>query len=213
MKTCEYCHNEIPPTLVGRPASKFCSKICKEKQRSDRQKAERIAAKENRVCLFCQKSLTVQLKGNAQTCSKECSIAHQNRMKSERSAHARIGRLCVKCNQELNSSIKKGALYCSEDCKKSVLNQRYRDRNRHKPRERLYGITEDQYNQFLSDQNNKCAICHTDEPGGKGGWHVDHNHDTGIVRGLLCHKCNVGLGHFNDDSILIDRASKYLSKS
>jgi hypothetical protein len=50
---------------------------------------------------------------------------------------------------------------------------------------------------MLKDQGNKCAICGSLSPGKKEtSFHVDHDHETGKVRGLLCELCNVGLGYF-----------------
>lgn len=57
-----------------------------------------------------------------------------------------------------------------------------------------YGLSWEQYQALLLLQNNRCALCETDEPRGQGSWHIDHNHDTGEVRGLLCHPCNTSLG-------------------
>ena len=78
-----------------------------------------------------------------------------------------------------------------------------------------YGLTEATYFDLLKAQGGKCAICDTDKPGGQGknrpsGWHIDHDHKTGRVRGLLCHKCNVGLGHFQDSIDTLKAAIKYL---
>ena len=76
---------------------------------------------------------------------------------------------------------------------------------------RLYGITRDDYDRMLSAQEGRCAICYTDKVGrGHTHFHVDHNHATGKVRGLLCDKCNRGLGYFNDNASLLDVASKYI---
>lgn len=74
-----------------------------------------------------------------------------------------------------------------------------------------YGMTIEQFDDLLAAQNGCCAICLTDEPGGKGDqWHVDHDHATGVVRGILCALCNVGLGHFGDDSQRLESAAQYL---
>lgn len=73
-----------------------------------------------------------------------------------------------------------------------------------------FGITLDYYESLRGKQDNKCAICATAEPRGRGDWHVDHDHDTGIVRGLLCHNCNVGLGNFRDSVAFLKSAIKYL---
>ena len=58
-------------------------------------------------------------------------------------------------------------------------------------------------------QDGKCLVC--------GGWderlNVDHDHKTDTVRGLLCQRCNVGLGWFEDDPERLNRAIKYLESS
>lgn len=75
-----------------------------------------------------------------------------------------------------------------------------------------YGISLDIYQQMLIAQNNCCAICRSLVPGAKKTYfYVDHDHDTGKVRGLLCMKCNLGLSHFNDSPLLLDRAKEYLT--
>lgn len=72
-----------------------------------------------------------------------------------------------------------------------------------------YGLTESQFERMLADQNGACAICKTESPGGRHGtFHVDHCHDTGKVRGVLCHSCNVTLGRVGDS---IDGVMRYLN--
>lgn len=73
-----------------------------------------------------------------------------------------------------------------------------------------YGVTPEQYSFMYWQQDGKCKICRTEHPGGRGTWHVDHNHATGKVRGLLCNACNVGLGHFKDSPELLGAAAAYL---
>src|ERR1700744_270812 len=63
---------------------------------------------------------------------------------------------------------------------------------------RVYGITPEQYDAILEGQGNACASCGSDTPGGHGKWNLDHCHDTGDVRGILCHGCNLGLGLLKD---------------
>jgi len=73
-----------------------------------------------------------------------------------------------------------------------------------------YGITIEEYEAMLESQNGKCAICETETcPTGKR-FAVDHCHDTGKVRGLLCKNCNIGLGMFKDDVKMVKNAFKYL---
>lgn len=71
-----------------------------------------------------------------------------------------------------------------------------------------YGINEIQYSEMLTSQNNVCAICKKKET--KRDLHVDHDHVTGKVRGLLCGKCNAALGMVNDDKEILMRMYKYL---
>lgn len=85
--------------------------------------------------------------------------------------------------------------------------------NRQRSRVKVYDLTIDEYNALLDKQDSACAICRKTEPGGKGRWHIDHNHETGKVRGLLCAMCNVGLGNFYDDIALLSGAIKYLEET
>ena len=80
---------------------------------------------------------------------------------------------------------------------------------------RRYGITIEQYWQMHSDQDGGCAICGSETSNSSRSTKflplfIDHCHATGEVRGLLCHKCNQGLGFFNDSPDLLDQAIQYL---
>lgn len=72
-----------------------------------------------------------------------------------------------------------------------------------------HGITRDQYLIMLEAQNYCCAICDQTEEDGSD-LAIDHNHETGDVRGLLCKKCNRALGLFGDNIMRLDRALNYL---
>jgi hypothetical protein len=98
--------------------------------------------------------------------------------------------------------------------KVEVSADKYREKQRHTARKRRYGITQEQYEGMLEKQNHRCAICETDTVGrNHTAFHVDHNHDTGKVRGLLCDKCNRGLGYFNDNPDFLKKASEYLNEN
>lgn len=84
---------------------------------------------------------------------------------------------------------------------------------------RRYGLTIAEFDALVAKQDGKCAICGTDDPGGNGVWHVDHDHSccTGrkiscgrCVRGLLCNRCNIGLGNFKDNPDVLRAAVSYL---
>jgi hypothetical protein len=63
---------------------------------------------------------------------------------------------------------------------------------------------------MLEKQGGVCAVC-GGPPLGKGRYHVDHDHVTGHVRGLLCHKCNVALGLVGDDVAQLAKLTEYLT--
>lgn len=77
---------------------------------------------------------------------------------------------------------------------------------------RQYGITLAEYDQMLRDQDNKCAICGNEDEVEGRRLAIDHCHDSGKVRGLLCGKCNRGLGLFYDNQELLENAISYLTK-
>lgn len=71
---------------------------------------------------------------------------------------------------------------------------------------RLYGLTAVEYAATLLSQNGRCAICLQDRP-----LHVDHCHITNKARGLLCVRCNTGMGMFKDDAELLLAAAEYIT--
>jgi len=77
--------------------------------------------------------------------------------------------------------------------------------------QKLYGITIKDYNSMLEQQNNKCKLCENSFQQNKK-IHVDHCHNTGKIRGLLCVSCNRGLGYLKDDKDLLLKAVKYLKR-
>lgn len=74
----------------------------------------------------------------------------------------------------------------------------------------LYGIDKVRYDQMLEQQGFKCAICRTPQSKQKRKLAVDHDHLTGMVRGLLCGRCNLALGQFDDRIDLLQEAIDYL---
>lgn len=74
-----------------------------------------------------------------------------------------------------------------------------------------YGVTAEWYVAQLERQAGRCAIC-DEMPGGKRPWHIDHCHETGAVRSLLCHFCNVGIGNFRDDPVKLRAATAYVER-
>lgn len=79
---------------------------------------------------------------------------------------------------------------------------------------RKYGITVERYDELLAEQDGVCAIC-SGPPFGKSDrfYHVDHDHETGAIRGLLCHSCNLLLAQARDSVDRLHAAIAYLERS
>jgi hypothetical protein len=115
-----------------------------------------------------------------------------------------------------------GGLTCSvEGCERAVkakgmCNTHYcRDWERRNPERRRankrrckYGLSPERFADILTDQGGVCPICGAKDPGD-----TDHCHETGRVRGILCGKCNRGLGHFCDQPALLRAAIEYLERA
>ena len=102
-----------------------------------------------------------------------------------------------------------------------AYNKSYREQNRDRVLEierksrlkNTYGITPEQYNDLLLRQNGRCAICAAKKPGGRTKmFFIDHCHTSGQVRGLLCMRCNTGLGLFLDSQKFLLNAISYLKE-
>lgn len=85
----------------------------------------------------------------------------------------------------------------------------YSARDRETHLQRRYGIGEEEYQRLLGEQMGACAICRESIVGGRA-LNVDHDHETGRIRGLLCPACNRGIGYLRDNPELLFRAKLYL---
>jgi hypothetical protein len=77
-----------------------------------------------------------------------------------------------------------------------------------------YGLTHETFKELFEKQDGKCAICKTSSFSGRSVHpHVDHDHSTGRVRGLLCSNCNTALGKFRDSRDMLRAAIQYLERA
>ena len=91
-------------------------------------------------------------------------------------------------------------------------NLKYKEKAREKHLLRLYGITIDGWNKMFDDQNGCCDICGTHQSEQKRRFDVDHNHETGEVRSLLCTNCNTAVGLLQESVENAEKLSRYLRK-
>jgi hypothetical protein len=102
---------------------------------------------------------------------------------------------------------------------KARYNTKHRERLNREAREYQWrrallrhGLTPEIYEEMLARQGGVCAICRCSARGSDRRLHVDHDHATGRVRGLLCGPCNHAVGLFKDDPARLSRAATYLAQ-
>lgn len=129
-------------------------------------------------------------------------------------------KLCVKCKVEKTTdsfpSCRKNSLstiyyihsYC-KSCHSSRVSA-FNSKNKLNRLKSAYGLTVDQYEQMLHDQNYSCKICNKHKSKQNKNLSVDHCHKTGKIRGLLCDCCNRGIGLLRDDAKILQSAVSYL---
>jgi predicted nucleic acid-binding Zn ribbon protein len=214
---CENCGKELPVRTSGRgrQQTRWCSRKCMAAVRQREMRAAALAAVGERHCVICGDVLPPVARLDAQTCSRACSTTWQNRKRDEaKRARWRAEPLyCQQCGEliPVPESGYRRTMFCSAACKKRFHDARWRQRSPHYNRMYLYGLSQDEYEAMLARQGGGCAICGTtDWPGKDHRPHVDHDHETKRVRGLLCDSCNQGLGRFADDPARLRAAAAYL---
>lgn len=85
-----------------------------------------------------------------------------------------------------------------------------KERIANKNRKRMYGITPEEYQKMVDEQKGCCAICGRHSSVFKRGLSIDHNHKTKKVRKLLCPKCNLAIGHSDEDISILEKIIEYL---
>lgn len=120
------------------------------------------------------------------------------------------GRVCGWCGEPIDPARSAKAAYCSRACKdrETIASGRQREAALRSYYKRHYGLTWEQVEEM---RGSGCDICGAPAGGGRWGQlHIDHCHDTGRVRGVLCGNCNTGIGHFKDDPVRLAAAIAYL---
>lgn len=219
MQTCNKCREAKPWDDFYRTKKRACgfSAWCKDCMRAYGRKFYRTkvaahfdAGPITDTCQHCGVEHTyIKTTGKRRMyCTPRCKANAAAAMRAERDA-AKV-RTCPCGSTDV---AKVGKLIC-KSCRKADRDRTQDNRER---RFKLYGMSENDFDDMLAMQRGQCAICSTDDPG-KRGWFVDHDHACcpGIgscgncVRGLLCHNCNIMLGNAKDSIETLDRAKRYL---
>lgn len=145
--------------------------------------------------------------------TRKWRLKNKDRLKAKRKEWYKTHREYA--NEKTRAYHNKNKEFCAELTKKWKKDnwKDYTNNRRIQIRKRTYGITQDDFNKLLEEQNYSCAICKkpfTDENKNRG--FVDHDHYTDKVRGLLCSSCNLGLGTFKDDILYLESAIEYLRR-
>ena len=149
---------------------------------------------------------------------KNCAACKQVKPRSEfhknKNAYDGLQGYCKPC------SVAKVRAYHKADPKAhSDYNRAWDKKNPQKKRDNhlkwRLGVPYGTYDRMLSEQNGRCAICQRSDPNGRGAtvFHLDHDETTKKVRGLLCHSCNIGIGHFFHRVDFLEAAIAYLNRT
>ena len=115
--------------------------------------------------------------------------------------------ICIECRK-----IESKQWYENNKERKKELSKAYKHTKKDKDLQKTYGISLEEYNRKMAQQNCRCKICLTHQDNLKRAMCVDHDHETGKVRGLLCDTCNRSLGLLKDDINTLERALEYLKE-
>lgn len=168
-------------------------------------------------CTKCQKVKPVSefylRKGKPGSWCKSCYALWHRTRHAPASGATDEPRDCEVCGKAYQPKTRRPSTYCSRDCKAVQRRESGQAREQHLVRK--YGITQADYDRMLTDQGGGCALCSAKPEDLTAGryrtyLHVDHCHDTGKVRGLLCPDCNLLIGRRPND--WFRRAADYLER-
>lgn len=212
--SCEYCGADFEVT--NRP-KRFCSERCRKKAERKRYKEKKLHAVQKRryeetgllpnekLCKVCGAKFDFKHNGEAycsDTCRRigyeESKLAGRAAARERYYANKRLYELeCEWCKSSFESESK--VKYCSNQCRSAST--------AHRVRLNTYGLSQVQYEGLIERSGGLCEICQEKE-----AQHIDHCHQTGSVRGLLCQQCNHGLGNFGDSINSLHKAIEYLKR-
>lgn len=216
---CKKCGNIFQSKVKSTgKRSECCSRLCSDSYVKEFGKQIKEAK-----CLGCGN--VRQLRNNRLFCNRDCRIGYVKRS----SEYSSIVKSCSMCGEVkylydfMMASSRSGSLKFLAMCVQCHSNRGNKKRTKETARNNNlmsgYGLTIDHYNAILADQGGRCPGCRRtveeiETSGAKGSgatMHVDHDHVTGKVRGILCHGCNIGLGKFKDNIQILINMLEYMN--
>lgn len=141
-------------------------------------------------------------------CNKDLNVLYFVKSKYTKD---KLSTQCGKCNNKRGLEWRRDNL---ERSKESIKRWRHKNKDYLKDKiyKQSYGIGLKEFYKILAEQNGKCAICNIKLIIGRAKYsaHLDHDHQTGKIRKILCLMCNHGLGNFKDDITLLKKTIDYL---
>lgn len=191
---------------IGRPRTCTCGECekCRHREYMHGWYQRHRQPIEPQTCGMCGKTFTPSTSQKRKWCSASCKQRAVYWRK-----HTKEGKRCLVCDKDI-SDMRRDAKWCSTACS----NRRPSAAGiRRKATLKSYGLTLEEYEAMLERQGGGCAICGTTEVRGFGTRQaVDHCHDSGLVRGILCGNCNRGIGAFKHDPDRLAAAVDYLRR-
>lgn len=191
-RPCAHCGATFQPKTLASDVE-YCTRECRNAERTRRRRTANHY--ETMGCHQCGKAL-LKKRSDARFCSEACGqIWHNANNRSGRiAARAALQKPCKVCGDDVQPPRRS---FCSEACRKA---SRTSDR---------YGLTVTELRALREANSGSCGICGTSDWGVKGP-QLDHDHETGKVRGILCVNCNNALGRMQDDAARLRAAAAYL---
>lgn len=135
---------------------------------------------------------------------RKLSVCKDERNRQWREAHKEHIRLHGIAYREKNKE------RIAEQKRQYRMTEESRIRRSLQKKQKAYGISPEAFLEMFEKQGRCCAICKSTTPRSKNGWSTDHDHLTGVVRGILCNHCNVVLGHATDSVEVLESCIRYL---
>ncbi len=196
---CKLCHNQYQRMRYLERLGRFKRDIRRDARESDPKKCIRCGVEKP----LSEFTIHNREKGQHRNLCHNCEKAwirqyHKSSQGKEK------GREWVENNKEKIEEYKR--LYRQD----VVKQERSKVYHRAKWLKDSFNMTVDDYMAMYEKQNGQCAICGSDQNGSRKNFCIDHDHETGKVRGLLCHNCNVSVGLMKDSPSLLRQAAAYL---